>query len=231
MAENPLKTLYPVTPKLIAKRDLSVLKDAKILSSLVSVNELKTKREQLYIESLYDNPISSLNYGSSVQVTGDSSSTLEVGLHIVASALEKQLWSCVVDARANSSSLALFESAGTTPRFVCMRNFDPTRIVSVLSHVVSSMRIVVCLLTSEINSTNMARLMSRIRENNSIMILLDPNGYCKASCDRKIVATTSTFAGLNQGSGILTTREMNITQYEHGMRIFRETQHAQSKYA
>ena len=134
MAENLEKALYPVTPK----RDLSKLQDVKLLSSLVSVNDLKVKKESLYIESLYDNPISSLNYGSSVQVTGDSSSTLEVGLHIVASALEKQLWSCVVDARANSSSLALFESAGTSPRFVCMRNFDPTRIVSVLSHVVFS---------------------------------------------------------------------------------------------
>ena len=230
MAENPVKILSPRTPK-IATRDLTKLQDAKILSSLVSVNDLKVKRESLYIESLYDNPISSLNYGSSVQVTGDSSSTLEVGLHIVASALEKQLWSCVVDARANSSSLALFESAGTSPRFVCMRNFDPTRIVSVLSHVVSSMRIVVCLLTSEINSQNMARLMSRIRENNSIMILLDPNGYCKASCDRKIVATTNKFSGLNQGSGILTSREMNLIEYEHGMRISSETERKQVKYA
>ena len=227
MAENLEKILYPVTPK----RDLSKLQDVKLLSSLVSVNDLKVKKESLYIESLYDNPISSLNYGSSVQVTGDSSSTLEVGLHIVASALEKQLWSCVVDARANSSSLALFESAGTSPRFVCMRNFDPTRIVSVLSHVVSSLRIAVCLLTSEINSQNMARLMSRIRENNSIMILLDPNGYCKASCDRKIVATTNKFSGLNQGSGILTSREMNLIEYEHGMRISRETETKRVKYA
>lgn len=227
MAENLEKALYPVTPK----RDLSKLQDVKLLSSLVSVNDLKVKKESLYIESLYDNPISSLNYGSSVQVTGDSSSTLEVGLHIVASALEKQLWSCVVDARANSSSLALFESAGTSPRFVCMRNFDPTRIVSVLSHVVSSLRIAVCLLTSEINSQNMARLMSRIRENNSIMILLDPNGYCKASCDRKIVATTNKFSGLNQGSGILTSREMNLIEYEHGMRISRETETKRVKYA
>ena len=77
----------------------------------------------------------------------------------------------------------------------------------------------------------MARLMSRIRENNSIMILLDPNGYCKASCDRKIVATTNKFSGLNQGSGILTSREMNLIEYEHGMRISRETETKRVKYA
>lgn len=210
-------------------RDLSLLKDPKILSAVVPASQLKIKRESLYLESLYDNSLSSLEYGSAVSVTGDLASTLEVGLHVTAAALAKQHWSCVVDPQGKASSLAMFEASVNSPRFVCVRNFSPSRFTSVLSHLVGSMRVVVAHVPTSISSAHMARLMSRVRENNSIMILLDPNGLCQASFDRRITASTISFEGLNNGSGVLVNREMKIVEYEHGVKISRDTTFTQPK--
>lgn len=212
-------------------RDFSLLKDPKILSAVVSVSQLKTKRESLYLESLFDNALSPLEYGSAVSVTGDLASTLEVGLHIIAAGLSKQHWSCVVDPQAKVSSLALFEASVNSPRFVCVRNFSDSRFMLVMSHLVSSMRIVVAHVVQRINANNMTRLMSRVRENNSIIIFLDPYGLCQASFDRRITAHTIGFEGLNNGSGVLVNRTMEISEYKHGVRISPETTFAQRQRA
>lgn len=209
-------------------RDLSLLKDAKILSAVMPASQLKTKRESLYLESLYDNPLSSLEYGSAVSVSGDLSSTLEVGLHIIATGLVKQHWSCVVDPQAKASSLAMFEASVNSPRFVCVRSFSSSRFTSVLSHLVSSMRVVVAHVPTSISTAHMARLMSRVRENNSIMVFLDPYGLCQGSLDRRITANTIGFEGLDNGSGVLISREMEISEYEHGVKVSRDITPVQS---
>ena len=105
-------------------RDLSLLKDPKILSATVSVSELISKKETLYLESLYDNALSPLNYASAVSVTGNLSSCLEVGLHVVASALEKKHWVGFIDPSGRACSIALNEAAMDSSRFVCIRNFS-----------------------------------------------------------------------------------------------------------
>lgn len=202
-------------------RDLSLLRDPKILSSLTPASQLQIKRESLYLESLYENPLSPLNYGSAVNVTGDLTSTFEVGLHVIATALEKQHWCCVVDPNGKASSIALYETAINSPRFVCVRTFSSSRFTSVLSHLVSSMRVVVAQVPTKISAAQMARVMSRVRENNSILIFLDPAGLCETSFDRRIVANTISFEGLNSGSGVLVNRKMSIEEYEHGVRISR----------
>ena len=200
-------------------RDLSLLRDPKILSALTPASKLQTKRESLYVESLYDNKITPINYGSATQVSGDVSSTLEVGLHVIATALEKQHWSCVVDPSGKASSLALYEAALASPRFVCVRSFSPTRFASTLSHLVSSMRVVVAMIPTQISATQMARVMSRVRENNSILIFLDPYSLAHSSFDRRIVAKTISFEGLNVGGGVLMKRNMEIEEYEHGVKL------------
>lgn len=200
-------------------RDLSLLKDPKILSAVVPASQLHTKKESLYLESLYDNPLTPLEYGTATSVGGDISSALEIGLHIMQSALNKQHWACVVDPRGEASSLALFEASTNSPRFVCVRNFSPSRFTSVLSHLVSSMRVVVAHVPTQISAAHMARLMSRVRENNTIMVFLDPNGLAQASFDRRITAQTIAFEGLNAGAGVLTDRIMEIAEYKHGVKI------------
>lgn len=204
-------------------RDLSLLKDPKILSAMVPASQLKIKRESLYLESLYENKLSPLEYGSAVSVSGDLASTLEVGLHIISAGLSKQHWSCVVDPTGKASSLALFEASVNSPRFVCVRNFSQARFAPVMSHLVSSMRVVIAHVVQRVNANQMARLMSRVRENNSIMIFLDPHGLCETSLDRRIVANTIGFDGLNSGSGVLFNRNMQITEYEHGVKISVDT--------
>ena len=170
-------------------RDLSLLKDPKILSATVSVSELISKKETLYLESLYDNALSPLNYASAVSVTVNLSSCLEVGLHVVASALEKKHWVGFTDPSGRACSIALNEAA--------MDSHVPTKISAV----------------------QMAKVMSRVRENNSILIFLDPLGLCSASFDRRIVAQTLSFEGLNGGSGVLVNRVMNIDEFEHGVKL------------
>ncbi len=200
-------------------RNPELLKDPKILSAVVPASKLGIKKDSLYLEELYNNPIAPIEYGTSLLVNGDISSTIEVGLHIVATALEKQHWACVVDSRSHASSSALFESATTHPRFVCVRSFSPTKFSSVVSHLVSSMRVVVAHVPTALGAQHMARIMARVRENDSIVVLLDPAELCHASCDRQIKAQTLSFQGLNKGAGAILKREMKISEYKHGMRV------------
>lgn len=210
------KVFSPLKP-----RDVSLLKDPKILSAVVSASQLNVHKESLYLESLYDNPLSPLTYGSAVSITGDLSSTLEVGLHVVATALTKQQWSCVVDPTGRASSLALYEASTNSPRFVCVRYFSSSRFVSVMSHLVGVMRVVVAHVPERISAQHMARLMARVREHNTIMVFLDPSGLCEFSFDRRITANTLSFEGLHSGSGVVTQRTMNIDEYEHGVKVSR----------
>jgi hypothetical protein len=200
-------------------RDPSLLQDPKILSALTPASQLGITKESLYVESLYDNDISPLEYGSSLLVSGDVASTYEVGMHIVATALEKQHWCCVVDPNSHASSMALYEASAHSPRFVCVRAFSHTRFATVLSHLVSTMRVVVAHVPTQLGAQHMARVMSRVRENNSILVLLDPAGLVSTSCDRRITAGTLSFSGLNKGSGVLVSREMAIEEYKHGMKV------------
>ena len=200
-------------------RDLSLLKDPKILSATVPVSELISKKETLYLESLYDNALSPLNYASAVSVTGNLSSCLEVGLHVVASALEKKHWVGFIDPSGRACSIALNEAAMDSSRFVCIRNFSNNRFSAVLSNLVSGIRIIVAHVPTKISAVQMAKVMSRVRENNSILIFLDPLGLCSASFDRRIVAQTLSFESLNGASGVLVNRVMNIDEFEHGVKL------------
>gem|GEM_PF-5034863 len=210
-------------------RDLSLLKDPKILSATVLASELNIKKESLYVEPLYGNTLSPLDYGSALSISGDLSSTLEVGLHLSAMALDKKHWVSVVDSGGQACSLALYEACINSPRFVCVRNFSSSRFVSVLSHLVTSMRVIVAVVPAKVSSAQMAKVMAKVRENNSILVFLDPNGLCEASFDRRIVSKTLNFEGLNSGSGVLADRVMEIEEFKHGIKISRDSSLSQSR--
>lgn len=200
-------------------RDLSLLSDPKVAASVVKASQLNIKKESLYLQSLYDNQLTPLNYASAVSVVGNMSSTFEVGLHVVSAALEKQHWCCVVDPNAKLGSLSMFETVSLNPRFVCVRNVSQNRFATVISYLVSSMRVVVAHVPTKVSSAQMARIMSRVRESNSILIFLDPAQLCEASFDKRIVAQTLSFKGIDKGAGVLIDREMKIEEYEHGIKI------------
>lgn len=202
----------------VKTRDLSLLADPKILSATIRASQLKNKKETLYLESLYDNALTPLNFASALKVSGDLPSSLEVGMHVVASGLIKKCWVAVLDPEAKICSLALQEASTSSARFVCVRDFSNNKVVPVLSNLVSSMRIVVAHVSTKISATQMARLMSRVRENNSILVLLDPLDLCEGSFDRRIVARTRCFKGIEKGNGVLIDREIDIVEYQHGIK-------------
>lgn len=197
--------------------DFEAIKKPGLDLALTTADKINIKKETLYIESLYENKISPIELGSSVQVTGDLTSTFEVGLHVLATAAAKQEWCCVVDTTRRVSPLALYEAVGTSKRFFYAHSFSPNRFLSVISHLVSAVRVVVAQVPVAIAPAQMARVMSRVREANSILIFMDCDGLCHASCDRRIVAATTGFEGLDRGAGVLTARHMEISEYEHGM--------------
>lgn len=210
----------PLSEKLgLSPNDFIALKKPGLELSLMKASEMQVKKEQLFLESLYDNPLRPLDFGTSLIVNGDAASTFEIGLHIGATALQKSQWCCVVDSSSKVCPLALYEAAASSSRFVFIHSFNENRFLSVLNHLVSSIRVVVANVPCAINASAYARIMSRVRETNCILVLLDPQNLCQANGDRRIKATTKSFGGLDFGDGVLTSRDMNIAEFEHGMKL------------
>ncbi len=153
-------------------------------------------------------PAGGVQRGATVALHGPpGAGSTTVACTLAAAATSAGEWAAVVDPDGTFGARAAADAGVALERCAVVRHVPPDRWATVVAALLDGVALVVAPVPARVRATDARRLIARARERASVLVAL---GEWPVEASLRLYARGGAWCGLDQGSGLLATRALEV---------------------